>query len=106
MERIAENQYKLDIDINQMKKIGFKFDHELEEYVYKFPVYKYDGIPLIFCKLGIDEETKRIWFKVCDSNNISYSPYYNSEYGKNKIIPQIEKEILKELNKLRVTKVN
>ncbi|MCR2049719.1 hypothetical protein NSB25_20910 [Acetatifactor muris] len=106
MDRLAENQYKLDININQMKKVGFKFDHELEEYVYKFPVYKYNGIPLIFCKLGIDEDTKRIWFNVCDSNNILYSPYYYKEFGKNRIIPQIEKEILKVLNKLKATKVN
>ena len=105
MDRLAENQYKLNIDRNQMKKIGFSYDHELEDYIYKFPVYKYNKVPLLFCKLGIDEETNRVWFNICDANNTLYAPYYNGEYGCNSIISDIEKVISSELNKLGVTKV-
>lgn len=106
MDRLTENQYKLDITRNQMKSIGFRYDRELDDYIYKFPVYKHHKIPLLFCKLGIDEETKRVLFNICDTNNTLYAPYYNGEYGRNDIIPNIEKIILSELDKLGVVKVN
>lgn len=106
MDRIVENQYKFDITKAQMKRIGFKYDYDLDDYVYKFPVYSYKNIPLVFCKLGIDEETKRVWLGMYDANNVMYSSYYDREYGKNSIIKNIEKAISKELNKLGVKKVN
>ena len=106
MDRLAENQYKLDINKAQMKRIGFRYDHELDDYIYKFPVYKYNNIPLIFCKLGVDEETQRVWFNVYDQNNTLYHPYYYREYGHNRIVLQIEQAISKELTKIGVTKVN
>lgn len=106
MDRLAENQYKLDITINQMKKLGFRYDSKLDDYIYKFPVYKHNKVPTLFCKLGIDEETNRIWFNVYDANDTIYSPYYDRKYGKNSIIPIVEKNISNELKKLGVTKVN
>lgn len=39
-----------------MKKFGFR------------SVYRHKEIPLIYCKLGIDDKTKRVWFNVCDSD--------------------------------------
>lgn len=105
MDRLAENQYKLELTKNQMKSLGFRYDHDLDCYIYKFPVYKCDKIPLIFCKLGIDEETHRVWFNVYDANNIIYAPYYDNEYGNNIVIAIIERKIAQELKKLGVTKV-
>ncbi len=105
MDRLTERQYKLDIDRNQMKKLGFRYDHDIEDYVYKFPVYRHKEIPLIYCKLGIDDETKRVWFNVCNSDGRLYASYYNGEYGKNDIVNDIEKAIFKELNKLDIKKV-
>lgn len=107
MDRLAENQYKLDISKAQMKKIGFRYDHSIDDYTYSFPVYKYKGIvPMVYCKLGIDEETKRVWFKICDDSDRLYAPYYNNEYGRNIIVKDIEKVILKEFNKLGIKKVS
>ncbi|MCM1045271.1 MAG: hypothetical protein NC417_07150 [Candidatus Gastranaerophilales bacterium] len=105
MDRLAENQYKLNITKGQMKSLGFRYDHSLDAYIYKFPVYKCDKIPLIFCKLGIDEETHRIWFNVYDANDALYAPYYNNEYGENELIDIIERKIGQELKKLGVTRV-
>lgn len=106
MDRLAENQYKLDIDRNQMKKLGFRYNRSVDDYIYTFVVYKYKGtVPMIYCKLGVDEETKRVWFNVCDDNDRLYAPYYNYEYGKNSIIPDIERVISQELTKLGVIKV-
>lgn len=106
MDRLAENQYKLDIAKAKMKRIGFRYDHELDDYIYKFTVYRYSNIPLIFCKLGVDGETQMVWFNVYDANDALYSPYYDREYGNNVIIHQIEDAISTELIKLGATKVN
>lgn len=106
MDRLAENHYELDIDRNQMKKLGFRYDHSAEDYTYKFPVYKHNGIPLVFCKVGIDEETKRVWFNVCDTNDTLYAPYYDRMYGKNTMIDNIEDIIAEEFARLGIVKVN
>ena len=106
MNRLTENQYILNISKVQMKKIGFKYDHSIDDYTYTFPVYKYKEIPLIFCKLGVDEETQKLWFNVYDTNNVLYSPYYDRRYGHNIIISQIEQAVSKELTKLGAAKVN
>ena len=106
MARLVQSQYKLDVTKNEMKALGFRYDRELDDYIYKFPVYQYNKNPLLFCKIGIDEETKKIWFNVYDARNALYALYYNDEYGNNDIIPNIEKVILSELDKLGVTKVH
>ena len=98
-------QFELDLALSQMKDQGFKYDPSIEDYVYKFAVYKYKKQPLIFCKIGIDEDTKQVWYTVCDINNITYVPFYDREYGVNYMILNIEKIILQELKKLGVTLV-
>ncbi len=100
MGRFIENEYKLEISKKKMKELGFKYDLQLDKYIYKFPVYKNNKVPLIFCKLGIDEETNCIWFNVYDLHDMLYAPYYNRTYGKNSVVPIIDKEIKKEINRL------
>lgn len=93
-------KFKLDITTQQMKDVGFRYDHNVEDYTYRFPVYKYKKQPIIFCTLGIDEETKEVRFTVKDANDNVYAPFYDREYGVNDIIPLIEKNISSELRKL------
>lgn len=50
MDRLGK-RYKLDISKNEMKRLGFRFDYELDDYVYKFPVYRYGRIPVLFANL-------------------------------------------------------
>lgn len=96
--------YILSVNSTQMKELGFKYDYELKDYIYKFPVYKSKkNEPLIFCKLGIDEETKRVYFNICNVDDTLYTPYYNREYGKSKVVEVIDKNIKKEFKKLGVT---
>lgn len=96
--------YKVYLTKEKKKELGFKYDYELGDYVLKFTVYKYGKIPLIFCKLGIDEETNIIWHCIYDANNSLYTPFYNREYGRNTIVPKIDKEIKKKLNELGAKK--
>ena len=97
--------YILSVNSAQMKELGFKYDYEIQDYIYKFPVYlskKKEPEPLVFCKLGIDEETKKIFFNVCNSDGTLYTPFYNREYGKSKVVEFIDKNIKKEFKKLGV----
>ena len=103
MDRLGK-RYKLDISKNEMKRLGFRFDYELDDYVYKFPVYRYGRIPVLFCKLGFYEETNNIWFNIYDNNGL-YIVYYNREYGKNAILSEIEEAISTEFNKIGVRMV-
>lgn len=105
MDRLAESRFRLDISRGQMKKIGFRYDHELDGYIYRFPVYKYRNVPLLFCWLGIDEDTRTVWHDIYDSNGTLYPPYYDRGYGQNEIIPQIEDMVLAELDRLGAVKV-
>lgn len=106
MGRLTDNQYQINISIEKMKKYGFRYDRSFECYTYIFPVYKYKGIiPIIYCKLGVNEETKNVWINVYDDNDRFYASYYNDENYKNTTINDIEKAITKELNKLSITRV-
>jgi len=105
MGRLADGRYKLDITKEEMKKLGFRYNNEYDGYVYRFPVYKYNKIPILFCKMGIDEETNQVWFNIYDNNGL-YMPYYNQEYGRNTLISLIDERIEKEFSKLGIRKVN
>ena len=95
--------YILSVNSAQMKELGFKYDFELQDYIYKFPVYKSQKKEaLVFCKLGIDEETKKVYFNICNTDETLYAPFYDRYYGKSKVVEVIDKNISKEFNKLGI----
>lgn len=95
--------YILSVNSAQMKELGFKYDFELQDYIYKFPVYlsKKKEV-LVFCKLGVDEETKQIYFNVTNKDGTLYAPFYDRQYGKSMVVEVIDKNIKKEFKKLGV----
>lgn len=93
-------RYTLELSYKQQKEIGFKYDPKLNEYVYEFPVYLYKGQSNIVCKLGIKEDNNEIWYQVCDITGRTYSAYYVRDYGENKVVSIIDKNIMKELRKI------
>lgn len=104
MANLNEKQFKWDITKQEMKELGFRYDFEIEEYSYKFPVYKHERTPVIFCKVGITENTNNVWYGVYDVNGL-YMPFYNRAYGKNFIIPEIEKAIEFKFQELGIKEV-
>ena len=95
--------YILSVNSTQMKELGFKYDFELQDYIYKFPVYKSKkNEPLVFCKLGIDEETKKVYFNICNTDGTLYAPFYDRYYGKSDVIKVIDRNITKEFERLGV----
>ena len=65
-----------------MKEIVFKYEFILQEYVYELPVYKYRNRPIVICKLGIKLDTFEVQYNVYDTNDNSYTAYYDREYSK------------------------
>lgn len=105
MQKNNNKSYILSVNSAQMKELGFRYDYEIHDYIYKFPVYKSKKKePLIFCRLGVDEETKRVFFNICNPDNSLYTPFYNREYGKSKVVEVIDRNVQKEFRKLGVEK--
>ena len=100
----GNKSYILSVNSTQMKELGFKYDFELQDYIYKFPVYKSQKKePLVFCKLGVDDESKRVFFNVTNKDGTLYAPYYDRQYGKSMVVEMIDKNINKEFKNLGVT---
>lgn len=98
--------YILSVNSVQMKELGFKYDYEIQDYIYKFPVYlSKKKEPLVFCKLGVDEETKRIYFNICNIDGTLYTPFYDRRYGKSNVVEVVDKNIKKEFKKLGVVEI-
>ncbi len=100
MVQLENKKFKLDLSISELKDLGFKYDNACDTYTYRFTVYRYNKNPLIFCKIGIDEETNRVWYNVYNADGSLYCPFYNREYGVNGLLSGIEKNILIKLKEL------
>lgn len=96
------NNYKLNVIKEEKKELGFRYNFDLDDFIYEFPVYKFKGRTSIICKLGVDNETNDVWFNIYDISGYLYPAYYNRKYGKSKIVSIIDKNIEKELIKLGV----
>lgn len=106
MERLAQKQYIFDVSKDKLKKLGFRYSKKYEGYMQTFEVYKYKNlVPMIYCRITVDEESKRVWLNICDDQDRLYAPYYNEEYGKNNIIKNIEKEVETKLNQFGIERV-
>ena len=98
--------YILSVNSTQMKELGFRYDYIIKDYIYQFPVYKSKkNEPLVFCKLGVDEETKKVYFNVCNADGTLYNPFYDRYYGKSNVVKVIDKNIEKEFKKLGVIEI-
>ena len=103
MKMNNNKSYILSVNSAQMKELGFRYDYEIQDYIYKFPVYKSKkNEPLVFCKLGVDEETKRVFYNVCNTDGTLYTPFYDRYYDNSEVVKAIDKNIEKEFKKLGV----
>ena len=102
MKKTKNKTYRLHITKQEKKDLGFKYDFLLQDYVYAFPVYKYNKRPVLICKLGVDDETSIVWFNVYDEKDELYHPYYNREYGKSDVMLIIDKNISREFRELGI----
>lgn len=97
--------YRLDMTLQKKKTLGFKYNRELNDYIYEFPVYRSHGKITLHAKVGVDEETNYIWVNVYDNDGKLYVPYYNRTYGKSNVIKIVDSNISKELVRLGAIEV-
>ena len=102
---MLKNTYVLELPIENQKEIGFRYDPDIDDYAYRFPVYKNDGEPFVYCKIWTDEGTNKVLYRVCNSNNTLYAGYYNTQYGANDINKIIDNNIVKGLKKLGAVRI-
>lgn len=90
--------YKIkNVDIRELLFV-YDFHKYGDDLVHRFPVYKYNNKPIIFCEFVIrDYEDNQIHINVYDQNRNSYS-YNEEEYGKSKVVESINETIQDKIN--------
>ena len=82
----------------ELKKLNFKYDCEIDNLVYTFVCYKGNRVN-IYCKLWGTEGELRVL--VYDSySKQPYPAFYDRTYGQSDVIVKIDKNIIKEVSKL------
>ena len=109
VKSIHENQYKIsDNSARSLLDLGFKYDTEEDKYVYNFAVMKHEGITVLSGRITAYTATKKIQIDVTDNDyNIPWVPLNSIECGNyDVVLNRINKAILNELSKLKITKTN
>lgn len=108
VKSIHENQYKIsDNSARSLLDLGFKHDNEEEKYVYNFTVMKHEKIVVLRGKIIAYTDTNEIQIDIVDTNRVPYAPFYNIECGNyDVVLNRINKAILNEFSKLKITKEN
>lgn len=96
--------YKLNplVTKNILRKFGFHYDYKNDHYVYTESIYK----DIIDLQVSVDIEQNWISCIVMDGDHeCIYAPYYNTEFGKNKLLNKFNKNIKKILKQLENNKI-
>lgn len=96
--------YKLNplVTKNILKKFGFHYDYKNNHYVYTESLYK----DVISLQISVDDEQNWISCIVMDNDHeCIYAPYYNTEFGKNKLLNKLNKNIKKILKRMENNKI-
>lgn len=103
-----ENQYIISENTaKHLLDLGFKYDNDEDEYTYTFPVLRYDKMTVLKGRITAYADTDEIQIDVTDNNFIPYAPFYSVECGNyDVILNKINKAILNEFSKLKITKKN
>lgn len=108
VKSIHENRYIIsDNSSKHLLDLGFKCDETEEKYVYNFSVLKYEKMTALRGRITTYTDTSDIQIDVMDNNFTPYAPFYNIECGNyDVILNKINKAILNEFSKLKITKKN
>ncbi len=108
VKSIHENNYIIsDNTAKKLLDLGFKYDAMEEKYVYNFAVMKHEKVTVLRARVTAYTDTNEIEIDVMDNNFAPYAPFYNIEYGNyDVILNKINKTILNEFSKLKITKMN
>lgn len=88
------NNYKPNSELTKeiLKENNFRYIDGI--YSYRFPVYSYNKIPLLWCFLYIDIENNSCNINVLDNNDNTYASFFNRSYGgRNMVVESIDRKI-------------
>lgn len=108
IKSIHDNQFVIsDNSIKHLLDLGFRYDNDEERYTYNFSIMKHEKIIVLRGRVSVYTDTNEIQIDVMDNNFILYAPFYNTECGNHDVIlNKINKAILNEFSKLKITKIN
>lgn len=108
VKSIHEDQYIIsDNTAGHLIDLGFKYDNNEDEYIYKFPILRYEKMIVLRGKIKAYTDTNKVQIDVVDNNFTPYAPFYNIEYGNyDVVLNKVNKAILNEFSKLKITKKN
>ena len=108
VKSIHENRYIIsDNTAKHVLDLGFKCNGSEENYAYMFTVLRYDKTTVLRGKIVAFTDTKELQVDVTDNNFTPYAPFYNIECGNyDVVLNKINKAILNEFSKLKITKKN
>lgn len=108
IKSIYDNQYVIsDNSAEHLIDLGFKYDSNEEKYVYNFSVLRHEKITVLKGRITAYTDTNEVQIDLMDNNFTPYAPFYNIECGNyDVILNKINKAILNEFSKLKITKKN
>lgn len=108
VKSIHENQYVIsDNSARSLLDSGFRYDESEEKYVYNFTVLKYDKMTVLRGRITAYVDMNEIQIDIADNNGVPYASFYNIECGNyDVVLSKINKAILNEFSKLKITKKN
>lgn len=93
--------HKVNNDVPLSKLIDFGFRKLFTgEIVYRFPVYKYNGKPIVYAEFIYNTEENQIHIHAVDNKGSSCS-YNKEEYGKSSVVEIINIEINKTIQQMK-----
>lgn len=112
MDRLKSNFYTMEYHTyDKLKSFGFTYNKEISDsenefYSYKFPVYEYNGKPLLNCMISVESRNGTVIIDVYDTNlEQAYAPFYNNSHDYDKILLNINDVILEKLDILGIKEV-
>lgn len=66
---------------DNLKKLGFTFNHRLECWAYTFPIRYWKRMPTLFCRVRISRDKECVAVDVIDSFEQLYPAFCYPEYG-------------------------
>lgn len=106
VKSIYEDRYIIsDNTAGHLIDLGFKYDNDEDEYIYKFTVLRYDKMTVLRGRIKAYTDTNEVRIDVMDNNFTPYAPFYKIECGNyGTIMNKINKAILNEFSKLKIVK--
>lgn len=107
---INKKYYKPNITKEWIRMSPFRYsfsDYDESVYTYRFPVYKSGIFTTLECELLLFDKSGKVAINVFEyGTRDKYAAFYCQDYGENKVLNSVNRNIEKEFEKLGIVKEN